>query len=95
MHYTYADIEYSKDSEEDIAGKIQKDSALFILGLKEKYKLTQTATQGVIEGVTNLMQVRMIINFEYIHDISNFADMFVMHAQASYSKAVIKWSLRH
>jgi len=29
-------------------------SALFILGLKEKYKLSQVAMQGIIEGVTSL-----------------------------------------
>ena len=33
---------------------IQTSSALFLLGLKEERKLTQTALQGVIEGVTTL-----------------------------------------
>ena len=32
---------------------LQKSSALFLLGLKEKNKLTQVALQGVLEGVTN------------------------------------------
>jgi len=35
---------------------LQKSSALFILGTKEKHKLTQTAIQGVLDGVTNLSQ---------------------------------------
>lgn len=36
--------------------ELVQNSAVFLLGLKEKYKLTQTAVQGVIEGVTNLTQ---------------------------------------
>ena len=44
-------IELSNKSQE-----LVQNSAVFLLGLKEKYKLTQTAVQGVIEGVTNLMQ---------------------------------------
>ena len=35
---------------------LQKSSAVFLLGLKEKYKLTQTVIQGIIEGVTSLTQ---------------------------------------
>ena len=35
---------------------LKKNSALFLLGLKEKFKLTQTSLQGVIEGVTALNQ---------------------------------------
>jgi hypothetical protein len=38
---------------------LQRSSALFLMGLKETYKLTQTAVQGVIEGVTSLMQFHM------------------------------------
>ena len=34
----------------------QKSAALFLLGLKEKHKLSQVALQGVLEGVTNLNQ---------------------------------------
>jgi len=33
---------------------IQKHSASFLLGLKEKFKLTQVSVQGVIQGVTAL-----------------------------------------
>ena len=33
-----------------------KSSALFLLGLKEKYKLTQASVQGIINGVTSLIQ---------------------------------------
>lgn len=32
---------------------LQKTSALFLLGLKEKHKLTQVALQGVLEGRSN------------------------------------------
>lgn len=35
---------------------LQKLSAIFLIGLKEKYKLTQTAIQGIIEGFTNVTQ---------------------------------------
>ena len=38
---------------------LQKSSAIFLLGLKEKYKLTQTAIQGIIEGFTNVTQQQM------------------------------------
>ena len=34
---------------------LQNSTALFLLGLKEKYKLTQVAIQGVI-GVSSLTQ---------------------------------------
>lgn len=47
------------DSTTGLSNKSQElvqNSAVFLLGLKEKYKLTQTAVQGVIEGVTNLTQ---------------------------------------
>lgn len=36
--------------------ELQKSTALFLLGIKEKYKLTQVAIQGIIEGVTGLFQ---------------------------------------
>ena len=38
---------------------LQRSSALFILGAKEQHKLTQSTVQGVIEGVTNLNQLRL------------------------------------
>ena len=38
---------------------LQKSSALFLLGLKENYKLSQVAVQGVLEGVTNLSQQQL------------------------------------
>ena len=37
----------------------QKSSALFLLGLKENYKLSLVAVQGVLEGVTNLSQQQL------------------------------------
>ena len=33
---------------------LQKSAATFLLGLKEKFKLTQVSLQGVIQGVTSL-----------------------------------------
>ena len=61
--FDYCDHEQS-DKTLDIASysqgysqeMLQKSSAIFLLGLKEKYKLTQTAIQGVIEGFTNVTQ---------------------------------------
>lgn len=44
---------------EDILHRLAVTSALFILGLKEQHRLTQVATQAIIEGVTNLMQVSL------------------------------------
>lgn len=41
--------------------ELLKSSALFLLGLKEKYKLTQVSVQGIINGVTSLTQQN--INF--------------------------------
>lgn len=49
--------------EQDVMEELKKNSALFILGSKERFKLTQVATQGIIEGVTNLMQVHLFIYF--------------------------------
>ena len=45
----------------DVIERLKEACALFILGTKERFKLTQVATQGIIEGVTNLMQVTIII----------------------------------
>jgi len=39
----------------------QKSSALFLLGLKEKYKLTQISIQGIVDGVTSLTQCNMSV----------------------------------
>ena len=35
---------------------IQKSSALFLLGIKEKFKLTQSTVNGVVQGVTAMNQ---------------------------------------
>ena len=40
---------------------LQKSTALFLLGLKEKHKLTQAGVQSVVEGVTSLLQQRLDI----------------------------------
>ena len=39
--------------------ELQRSSALFLLGLKEKHKLTKVAIQEIVEGVTNLIQQRL------------------------------------
>lgn len=49
----------SHENTDDQAKCLQKSSALFLMGLKEKYKLTQVALQGVIEGATSLTQCRL------------------------------------
>lgn len=40
---------------------LQKSSALLLLGLKEKYKLPQSTVQGIVHGVTSLLQQQMDI----------------------------------
>ena len=40
--------------------ELQDKAAIFILELKERYRLTQVATQGIIEGTTNLLQVSFL-----------------------------------
>lgn len=35
---------------------IQKSSALFLLGIKEKFKLTQSSVNGIVQGITALNQ---------------------------------------
>ncbi len=37
--------------------RLSKSAARFVLQTKEQHKLTQTAMQGIIQGVTCLMQV--------------------------------------
>ena len=48
---------------------LQKSSAMFLLGLKEKFKLTQAAVQEVVEGVTNLTQKRISILRSQVCDV--------------------------
>ena len=40
---------------------LQRSTALFLLGLKEKHKLPQAAVQSVVDGVTSLLQQRLDI----------------------------------
>lgn len=49
----------------------QKSSALFLLGLKEEKKLTQTALQGCIEGVTTLSQIRLNAQRQEVYKVLN------------------------
>lgn len=43
--------------DESQLNRLSKSAARFVLQTKEKYQLTQTAMQGIIHGVTCLMQV--------------------------------------
>lgn len=45
----------------------QRNAAMFLMGLKEKHMITQTALQGVIEGVTNLMQSQLDTLHSQVH----------------------------
>ena len=56
---------YAEDTAETISSidlppcsmdTLQKSSAMFLLGLKDKFKLTQVAIQEIVEGVTSLTQ---------------------------------------
>lgn len=49
-------------SHDQILDRLEEQSALFILELKNRHKLTQAATQGLIEGSTNLIQVQLQCN---------------------------------
>ncbi len=40
---------------------LQTSSALFLMKIKEELKLTQTAIQGIVEGVTGITQTRLSI----------------------------------
>ena len=53
---SFPDSESARDSLHCSGYPLQNSSALFLLGLKEKYKLTQVAIKGVIEGVSSLNQ---------------------------------------
>ena len=44
---------YSQFTMLDSCNLLQKSSALFLLGLKEKYKLPQVVVQGIIDGITS------------------------------------------
>ena len=54
------DIPHQNDSHSDYSEETaQNFAARFLLGLKEKFKLTQVSLQGVIQGVTALNQRRI------------------------------------
>jgi hypothetical protein len=45
----------------------QRNAAMFLMGLKEKHMITQAALQGVIEGVTTLMQSQLDALYTQVH----------------------------
>ena len=59
-----AESEHQDDSPQpslSAPSDMQRSSALFLLGLKEKHKLTQVAVQSIIDSVTTLTQQRLRI----------------------------------
>lgn len=51
------DESYEVDATSNISAEdLKKASAKFLLGLKEKHRLTEVAVQGVVKGVTQLFQ---------------------------------------
>ncbi|XP_065908072.1 uncharacterized protein [Dysidea avara] len=58
---------------------LQKNSAMFLLGIKEKFKLTQVSLQGVIEGVTALNQQNINTLKSQIYEVTNTAN--IPHSQ--------------
>lgn len=62
------DGDVSDVSAMDTASALQRSSALFLMGLKERHKLTQVALQGVVQGVTSLVQSRMDLLQVHIRD---------------------------
>lgn len=53
----------------DLLTRLQTYSALFLLGIKEGKKLTQTAVQGIVEGITDLSQFRLDILRQEIYHV--------------------------
>lgn len=46
---------------------LQKSSALFFLGIKEKIKLTQTSIDGIVQGVTAINQQQISVLKSQVH----------------------------
>lgn len=66
---------------------LQQSSALFLLGLKEKYKLTQVTIQGVIDRVSSLNQHQMsLLKAEVIH-------MFIFYTCSHYCHIIYMFLL--
>jgi len=55
---THESMELGADNFSVNCCDLQKNSAYFLLELKEKRKLTQVAIQSVVEGCTSIMQQR-------------------------------------
>lgn len=54
--YYENDVETDSSQQCSSESIIQKSSALFLLGIKEKFKLTQSSINGIVQGVTALNQ---------------------------------------
>ena len=46
---------------------MQKSSALFLLGIKEKFKLTQSSIDGIVQGVTAMGQQHISVLKSQVH----------------------------
>ena len=57
------------DTVVDDSDMLQGSSALFLMGLKEKHKLTQVAVQSLIESMTSLNQQRLHFLFARVSDV--------------------------
>ena len=50
------EITFNENNMDDMAIDMQKSSAHFLFGIKERYKLTQVAIQGIIQGTASITQ---------------------------------------
>ena len=53
-------------SHSSVRDLMQKSAALFIMGLKEKHKLSQAAVQSIISGATSLHQLQLDMVLEQV-----------------------------
>ena len=49
-------VETLENHQSTIQPVMQESSALFLLGIKEKFKLTQSSIDGIVQGVTAMNQ---------------------------------------
>ena len=54
--YYENNVETDSNQQCSFQSSIQKSSALFLLGIKEKFKLTQSSINGIVQGVTAMNQ---------------------------------------
>ena len=62
-------VETDNNQECSSESSMQKSSALFLLGIKEKFKLTQSSIDGIVQGVTAMNQQHISILKSQVHVI--------------------------